>query len=402
MRTSFSLALLIAFVDSIGIGLIYPVFSSLFFDPSIPILLPDTSTEMRGLWLSLHLSLMPLALFFSSPVWGAISDRKGRKNPLQISLSIGLIGYIIAICGIFFHAITLLLFSRILIGISSGNGSVAQAAIADLSAADNKVKHFGMYAMALGMGFALGPFFGGVLSAWNFHLPFFFAGALIAIILVLNQFFFKETNKHFFNKKITWAIGLTQLKQAFQLKGVRVVFLVSFLHNFAWCYFYQFIPIYLTKRFDFTPTLIGYFYGIAGVMYAVSAGLLIRPFIRRFNPETLFFGGNLLAGVGIIAMTFLPSSIGMWPLMILTCYFVAFVAPSSTTLVSNSAGAEAQGEVLSILASVNAIAPILSPFFSGSLITTYPAFPAWVGGTILFFASLIVFMNYRKQLFKLP
>ena len=62
--------------------------SLMLFDHSFSLVPLETSPHMRGVWLGFLLSLMPLAQFFSAPIWGAISDSKGRKNPLQISLII--------------------------------------------------------------------------------------------------------------------------------------------------------------------------------------------------------------------------------------------------------------------------------------------------------------------------
>lgn len=88
MKASLYIALFVVFIDNMGVGLIYPLFSSMLFDLKLPLLPPGTTHEMRGFWLGLLLALMPLAQFFSAPIWGAISDNLGRKRPLQLSLSI--------------------------------------------------------------------------------------------------------------------------------------------------------------------------------------------------------------------------------------------------------------------------------------------------------------------------
>jgi MFS transporter, DHA1 family, tetracycline resistance protein len=397
-KSSFYLSLLVVFVDSMGIGLVYPVFSALFFDPAF--FSSEVSQKVRGFYLGIHLSLTPLALFFSSPMWGTLSDSKGRKKPLQLSLGIAFFGYVTAICGVYWNCIFFLLASRMIIGVASGNMSVAQAVIADLSSSEEKIKNFGLYSMALGVGFAFGPFFGGILSSWSYSLPFFFVALLIVMNFILNWFFFQETHLSIVERKFNWMVGFTQIKKAFHFQGIRTIFLASFLHNFAWVYFYQFIPIYLMLQLQFSPSHVGCFYGLAGGVYALSAGILIRPFIRRFSSRTLFFFGNLLTGLGIIAIAFLPSSLGIWPLIVLICYFVAFVAPASTTLISNSASPQNQGEILSILTSVNTAAPVLSPLFSGLLVSTYPILPIWVGGSLMIIVSLLLLAVYRNYLFK--
>lgn len=388
---SFYISLFVAFIDYMGVGLIYPLFAAMLFDENLPLLPFNTRPETRGIWLGILICLMPLAQFFSLSIWGAISDNTGRKQPLQLSIAIGMLGYFTAFCGVVFYNLWLLLISRIIIGFASGNISIVQAAIADLSTIEEKVKNFGLYSMALGAGFALGPFFGGSLSSFGYSVPFLFAIFLTFLNLLFCIFFFKETYQpSSVLKKLSWATGIDHIKIAFSLKGVRVILLCSFLHYFGWSYFFEFIPVYLISEFQFSSLSLGTFYGATGVFYALSTGMLIRPFVKRFSPHTLLFGGNLLAGIAILIIPSLPAETWIWPQMFLICYFVAFVTPSATTIVSNSATPQMQGEVLGILSSVNAAALVLSPLFSGSFVGKYPEASMIVGGMMLLLAACIL------------
>lgn len=283
--------------------------------------------------------------------------------------------------------------------------SIVQATIADLSSkevnkAEAKTKNFGLYSTALGAGFTLGPFLGASLSSLGYSVPFLFAALLTLANLLFAITFCKETHHTLFERKLSWNIGFAHLKKAFVFKGLRTILICSFLHNFGWSYFFEFTPVYLIAKFHFSPMELGLFYGGAGCFYALSTGFLIRPFVRLLKPEILFSGGNFLAALAILTMPFLPTAFWIWPLMFLICYFVAFVTPSSTTLVSNSAHSEAQGEALGILSSVNAAALVLSPLFSGSLVGKYPMLPMKVGGVILLAAALIILAVFRGRLFR--
>ncbi len=401
-KASFYISLCVAFVDYMGLALIYPLFSSMLFNSSLPLLHPETSQEMRGFWLGLLLSLMPLAQFFCSPMWGALSDSRGRRSPLILSLAIALVGYVIALCGVFFSSLLLLLISRIIIGCAAGNISVVQATIADVSTKEEKTKNFGLYSMALGLGFTLGPFFGGILSSWDYNIPFLFAALVVAINLLFAFYSFKETNYERVERKVSWDMGLGQLKKAFLLKGSRTILLASFFHNFGWSYFFEFAPVYLISRFHFGPKELGFFFAAGGCYYAISSGFLIRTLIQRLKAETLFFGGILLTACTLFVLPYLPSSVWIWPIMFVICYFVSFVTPTSTTLISNNAAPKVQGEALGILGSVNAAALVLSPLFSGSLVGLNPTLPMWVGGSVMIVAASIVLAVFRSKLFKLP
>lgn len=302
--------------------------------------------------------------------------------------------------GALLSSLVCLLASRVIIGIAAGNMSIVQAAVADISSTEEeKAKNFGLYSMALGVGFTLGPFFGGSLASWNYSIPFLFSSIITALNLLFALTSFKETHQPLIKKRLSWTMGFAHLKKAFQFEGLRTILFASFLHNFAWSYFFEFTPVYLISRFHFSSLELGFFFGAAGAYYALSTGFLNRPFIRLLRPETLFFGGMLFTALSISLMPMLTDAVWIWPLMFVICYFVSFVAPNSIMFVSNHVSPHIQGEALGILSSVNAAAHVLSPLFSGSLVGAHPTLPMWVGSTLMFTASLIVLAIFRSRLF---
>ncbi|MFI5333924.1 MAG: MFS transporter [Chlamydiales bacterium] len=398
-RATLFAALLVIFVDFIGVGIVYPLFSSLLFDTKHNFLPAETSGETRGAYLGILLALSPLFQFFSSPMWGALSDQRGRKKPLLYSLLVTVSGYVAAIVGVFFSSILLLLISRVIIGLASGNMSIVQAAVADVSRPEEKAKNFGLYSMALGAGFTLGPFFGGVLARWGYATPFFFALIISGLNLLILHIWFQETLANPHRKKLRWTQGMMQLKKAFATPSIRAIFLTYFLHCFAWSFFFEFIPVYLIDRFKFTAPAIGLFYSVSGAFYALSSGLLIRPLLHRLKPETLFFGGNFFTALTIFSIFFLPSVIWIWFAAALICYFVSFVTPTATTLISNTASSEVQGEMLGVIGSANAAALVLSPLFSGAFIGAYPYLTILVSSALLFICALLILFAFRKKIF---
>ena len=379
--TSFYVSLLVIFIDYLGIGLIYPLFSSMLFDTSHPILPNQTPVHTRGLYLGVLLALMPLFQFFSAPIWGGFSDCKGRRNPLLISIACGLIGYFTLFLGSLYSQISLFFLGRILTGLSSGNTSIIQAAIADVSDEKTKSKKFAFYSMAMGCGFTLGPFFGGILSTISYSLPFLFTFGILLLNFLLALLFFKET---LFRSK----------------EETRITFLASFIHCFGWSYFFEFVPLYLIKYYSYSTLNLGVFYATAGAFYALCTGVLIQPTLRLFRNEFLFFFGNLASGLSIFLLLFLPSIKWIWLVLFIICYFIAYVSPTSTTIISNQSKKKYQGESLGILSSVNAAAFFLSPLFSGSMIGSHPTLSIKVGGASLILAAICFALYFKKDLFK--
>jgi MFS transporter, DHA1 family, tetracycline resistance protein len=393
---SLSIALFVTFLDFMGIAIIWPIFSPMLFDPTLPLLSSDTSPAMRGFWLGLLLSLSPLSQFFSSAVWGAVSDGLGRKKPLQWSLTVSLVGNVCGFAGVFFNSLAWILLSRIVIGMASGNFSIVQATIADISSPEEKTKNFGLVAMMIGLGFTIGPLIGGLLSYYGYSTPFIFATLFAVLNLIFAIRFFQETLHQRIATKINWRAGIDNLKKAFVLEGMGTIFLAFFLGSVAWDFFVEFIPVYLISHFQFSSADIGRFFAVGSGAYALNSGYLIRPVSKWLRAETLFFGGMLLGGLFIFAMLLHSSSWWLWSMTIFMFYFSAFISPSCSTLISNRASNQIQGEALGVMGSVNGIAVVCSSLFSGSLVGAYPTSPIWGGGAIMLAAALVGFFVFRK------
>lgn len=157
---------LTVFIDLLGVGVLIPVMPLLLGDPTSPYYLLPTgwSTEQGYVLLGLLTAVFPLMQFFATPILGQLSDKYGRKDILLISLFGTSLSYVLFAYGIMSRNLPLLFVSRALDGITGGNISVAQAAIADISLPENRAKNFGLIGMAFGLGFIFGSFLGGKLS----------------------------------------------------------------------------------------------------------------------------------------------------------------------------------------------------------------------------------------------
>ncbi len=123
-----------------------------------------------------------LARFGSSLALGALSDRRGRKNILMAGMALmGLAALLYAMTS---HPYALLLVNA-LFGMSFvASLTVALAYIADLVAARVRSLVFGVVTTAMGLGFSIGSFMGGWLTArWGYAGAYLTALA-IAVIAV--------------------------------------------------------------------------------------------------------------------------------------------------------------------------------------------------------------------------
>lgn len=395
--------LVIVFLDLLGLGLVFPILAPLMLDPSHGLLPLSYDAGLRTFFLGLLFAIYPLTQFFGAPVLGALSDHHGRKKILIISLIGTFIGYLIFAYGIVTRDIYLLFISRAIDGFTGGNIAVAQSSIADISDNKSKARNFGFIGMAFGLGFILGPFFGGILSdsslvEWfDFSTPFWFAAILIFIGIILLQATFKETLKTKRETPVSFLTGITNIKKAVTTPKLRILFLVIFLLIFGFSFFTQFFPVFLIDKFHLTQADIGNTFAYIGFWSAMAQGLFMKPLLRKFSSSFLLSASAILMSVALLFILIPANVTGL-------LFVIPFVAisrgisqPNSIALISNMTHPSEQGEILGINQSITALAHAIPPVIAGIIVTIDMSMPTIAASASVFIAWLIFIFAFNKK-----
>src|SRR5277367_586792 len=135
----FTLCLLL-FINAMSIGLVFPIFASLFFASSGSLFASDASTYIKTLSYSMILALPNLCMILGAPFLGRMSDHVGRKSVLVLGLVGVATSFFLSAAAISIGSLLLLFASRALAGFMDGSEGVAQAAIADISHPKEKAR----------------------------------------------------------------------------------------------------------------------------------------------------------------------------------------------------------------------------------------------------------------------
>ena len=140
----------ITVLNAIGMTIVLPLFPFLL-EKYVPA--ADVAVVMSAL-----VAVFAACTFIAAPVFGALSDRYGRKSILLISLLGSAIGYLLLGFG---GALWVLFLGRIIDGLTAGNQSALFAYISDSTEPHERGKWFGYLGGAIGAGFMIGPTIGG-------------------------------------------------------------------------------------------------------------------------------------------------------------------------------------------------------------------------------------------------
>ena len=368
------------FIDLLGFGIIIPLlpFYAERFGAS-----PQLVTIL--------LAIFSLMSMISSPLWGRISDRIGRRPVLMASMLAAALAYLWM--G-FADALWMLFAARAFAGLCAGNIAAAQAYIADVTPPENRARGMGMIGAAFGLGFIIGPVIGGILAGDNLatadlRTPGVIAGGLsltafLGVLLLLPESRSSAALKLGTRNPVAAVRGA--LTQPVLARPLVVFFLMILAFSalettFAW---------WAIAQFGWGPRPNGFIFFYVGLLSALIQGGLISPLSRRFGEERLMRGGLFLIAAGLLMLPLVRQLAVLIVAMTGLAIGIGLAQPSVNSLISRCAGAEEQGEVMGLAQSVGSLSRVLGPLIAGALFEAFGRNSPFFWGAALVGCALLV------------
>ena len=396
-------AFLTLFLDLLGFGILIPIqpyFAESFgAAPSVITLLSASYSLMQ---------------FLFAPLWGALSDRFGRRPIVLLSIACSAAGFL---AFGFATSLWMLFLSRMIAGFGNANLGTVQAIVADVTSGKDRAKGMGMIGAAFGLGFIFGPVIGGVTgAAFGPQAPAFFSAGFALINWLYAYKYLAETRVVSFST-VSSTIGsansqgtttsppargfsaLRSFSRIRHLVNVPRLLFVAFVVAVGFSLMETSLSLFLEHRF-LPLSSIGTKEGVkaatqltmwvllaVGVTAALVQGVLIGPLRKRWGEKTLLIAGGLCMSVSFVACAFIGDIPNGYPWMFPAIVGIAFgsgiFSPSASSLISRSVDEDMQGEALGLSQSVQALGRIAGPVMSGLLFELSAKMPFLVGAVFL-------------------
>jgi len=349
------------FVDILGFSIILPF---------LPFFIAEFNAS--PIIIGFLLSSNAIFGFVFGPILSKLSDTYGRKPMMLISLAGTFVGFIILIVS---NNIIVLLISRIIDGIFSGQFPIAKAIIGDVVSPEDRPKQMTNIGIAFGLAFLIGPAIGGLLSSFGFKGPGVIATILTAFSFVYTAIYLKESLPSKLKRtKVQESLLIVpelDMKSLSIWKSNKTVILViqyGFIAITGGILQTTF-SIFAGIRLGLEPLVVGILLTLLGV-YQIFFRVLIFNRLRNSigDPKTALLG----LGTYIFSYFLLAFVSQAWELVIILL-FLSFAGSTSQGIVtgftSRSVDARNQGKIMGITTGMDSFAQIIGPIIGGVLLS---------------------------------
>jgi len=363
--------------------------------PFIPFFVKDLGVQSdsdAALWSGVLATATGATLFVSSPLWGSLSDRFGRKNML-------LRAYAGATVTITLQAavqnVWQLLALRALQGAFVGTIPAATALIAGATPTRRMAYALGLVQMAVFTSQTVGPVVGGVMaSIVGFRTTFALGGLMYVVsFVVCFVFVHEEFRRPGPGERSSY---VQNLRTVMAVPAMLLLITVMFLVSSAAVFVRPVVPL-LVEGFttDSVETKAGFVFAAVALTSAVAAVVSGRLATRTGYRNALVVA-TLGAGLAYIPVAMANSLAPLMVLMALVGVFSGAMIPMVNALIGASAPDGKHGSAFGLVGSAQALSFAVAPLLGGLTAQQrrHAGFP--IIGSMLVAVSALAWLTVRE------
>lgn len=323
-----------------------------------------TDTDQVALWSGLVTSAQALSMAIMAPVWGALSDRYGRKLMVLRASFAGAI--VLTLMGFVTNVYQLALL-RFIQGLLTGTVSATTTLVASQTPREHSGAALGSLQTAIFLGVSCGPLLGGLTGdAFGYRPSFWITGALLALSGLLVLFFVHE-DFHPAPDALRTGRGSTRAALALVLASGALLAVLAgrILLRIGSRALDPILPLFVQSLLP-AGAQVGTLTGIIAAVSALGAAAgapLIGGWSDRWGRRRLLILSAVAAGLLFVPQAFVTDARWLIALQLLSGFAVGGTLSTITALLTRAAPAGHEGIVFGLDASAvsgaNALGPVL-------------------------------------------
>lgn len=339
------------------------------------------TTRDVAFWSGMVFSVTSFTYALVAPIWGALSDRFGKRSMLLRS-GLGIaVSYLLMAAS---HTHLQLFAMRAVMGVLAGFVPAATMLVASNTPEDQLGVALGAVQTGVAVGTISGPLIGGLVSQIiGGRATFLVAAVIVGLTGVLAWALAQEEVQ--VPERSTSILG--DLRGAFSDPGLSSIFVALLLVQGAVLAVQPALPLIVAKMVRANVNLMsGLILSLLGLATALAA-----PFVsRKASPTraiTIFQGGIVAAAVLSALQALSPSLLVLGMLRFLFGFANAAMVVTGNVLVAQRAEPSARGRAFGVLNSMTSLGAVVGPLVGGFLAGRFSFQAAFYGGTGLLVAA---------------
>ena len=385
----------------VGFGLVMPFIAFYFQEMGM-----EVGTKLDFV-VSLANTLPAVGMAVSSPVWGALSDRKGRKS--MLIRACGCATVIMFLMGMV-SSVGPFLVLRLLQGLFTGTITASMAFVSSNTPEEHMSSSLGLLSASNFIGYSIGPVLGGLLAELiGYRSCFFLSAAMMLFATVIVIKVTVEDPSTYGEALVEQRKREKQLKkEENRRKGIAVrtftplvigLFAVLFLQRMCRFVFTPFLALYVEQvrgTLEWASGITGIINGCICIATAVSSVTLVRIADRYDKMKLIFLYAVICLPISLLlipdfSLIFFVAGYAMY-------YFViGAIEPIITAALSESTAPEGRGALFGWIGTFQNLAGIFGPLL-GSLISAvfggYQAILASISIMVLIVIAAIIILRH--------
>ncbi len=315
-------------------------------------------------WTGLSASATGFALALTSPIWGRLADRYGRK-PMLVRAMIGG-GISVGLMGLAQSALQLTVLRGVQ-GASSGTVAAATALVATETPAGHLAWALGILTSSISLGSAVGPAAGGVAANIIGLRAIFLAGGILLLLATVPVLFVvRESPRRMTRVAPPRTMEVLRLARAGTVGALGVLIVAQGLQQTSYGAAQQLVVLRLIELTGAkeAQVLTGITFAAGGLATAL-ASLTYHRVLRRSSYRKLITAGAVLLGLALFAAAAAPNALFVIAAFVVASFFSGALAPAFGAMTGLEAPAIVQATVFGVGSSAIALGFGLGPLLGG-------------------------------------